>query len=121
MEGHESMVIYQASPAVAQTSVAATRPAVSRLTKPRLVSDSTGPTAPYLLESRLRLGRNFQSTQVFFFLSFFFFPKLHLAAYKEAQSTFILLCQYPMRKLQTSHFHMDRSSRQPSPHEECPP
>src|SRR5229473_7065754 len=49
-----------------------------------------------------------------FFLSFFFFPKLHLAAHKEARSTFILSCQYPMCKLQTSHFHMDRSSRQPA-------
>ena len=54
-----------------QSSVAGTRPAVSRLTKLRLVSDSTGPTAPYLLESRLRLGHNFQSTQVKFFCLFF--------------------------------------------------
>ncbi len=55
------------------------------------------------------------------FLSFFFFPKLHLAAYKEAQSTFILLCQYPMCKLQTSQFHMDWSLCQSSPHKECSP
>ena len=83
MEGHESMVIYQASPAVAQTSVAATRPAVSRLTKPRLFSDSTGPTAPYLLESRLRLGRNFQSTQVDFFCLFFSFQNYILQRIKK--------------------------------------
>src|SRR5258708_13218763 len=65
------------------SSVAATRPAVSRLTKPRLFSDSTGPTAPYLLESRLRLGRNFQSTQVDFFCLFFSFQNYILQHIKK--------------------------------------
>src|SRR5258708_9212433 len=65
------------------TSVAATRPAVSRLTKPRLFSDSTGPTAPYLLESRLRLGHNFQSTQVDFFCLFFSFQNYILQHIKK--------------------------------------
>src|SRR5258708_30090911 len=64
-------------------SVAATRPAVSRLTKPRLFSDSTGPTAPYLLESRLRLGRDFQSTQVDFFCLFFSFQNYILQHIKK--------------------------------------
>src|SRR5713226_1306608 len=64
-------------------SVAATRPAVSRLTKPRLFSDSTGPTAPYLLDSRLRLGRNFQSTQVDFFCLFFSFQNYILQRIKK--------------------------------------
>src|SRR5713226_8138448 len=41
--------------------------------------------------------------------------------YTEVQSSFILSSQYPMHKLQTSHFHMDQSSRQPSPCEECSP
>src|SRR5258708_5229918 len=66
-----------------RSSVAATRPAVSRLTKPRLFSDSTGPTAPYLLESRLRLGRDFQSTQVDFFCLFFSFQNYILQHIKK--------------------------------------
>src|SRR5229473_4839244 len=54
-------------------------------------------------------SRNFDLVTTFsqlksIFCVFFFFPKLHLAAYKEAQSTFILLCQYPMHKLQTITF-----------------
>src|SRR5216684_4828551 len=64
-------------------SVAATRPAVSRLTKPRLFSDSTRPTAPYLLESQLRLGRNFQLTQVDFFCLFFSFQNYILQCIKK--------------------------------------
>ena len=66
-----------------QPSVAATQPAVSRLTKPRLFSDSTGPTTPYLLELRLRLGHNFQSTQVDFFCLFFSFQNYILQHIKK--------------------------------------
>src|SRR5713226_10321488 len=72
-------------------SVAATRPAVSRLTKPRLFSDSTGPTAPYLLESRLRLGRNFQSTQVDFFCLFFSFQNYILQRIKKQEYFYFIM------------------------------
>ena len=57
------------------SSVAATRPAVSWLTKPWLVLDLTRPTMPYLLESWLQLGCNCQLTQVDFFV-FFFLSKI---------------------------------------------
>ena len=64
-------------------SVATTQPAVSWLTKPRLFLDSTGPTAPYLLELRLRLGCDFQSTQVDFFCLFFSFQNYILQHIKK--------------------------------------
>src|SRR5216684_2300814 len=56
---------------------------MSRLTKPQLFLDSTGLTVPYLLESRLRLGHNFQSTQVDFFCLFFSFQNYILQHIKK--------------------------------------
>src|SRR5258708_11153946 len=78
----------------ARTSVAATRPAASRLTKPRLFSDSTGPTAAYLIGvATLTWSQLSVDSSRFFLGGFFFFPKFHPSGWIKKEERFSHLLQ----------------------------